>query len=100
METTSINLGYQPASSLRRKENAINAILLAPHAFTLKLSAIIKRTIGAALTHRAAVGGVALISGMVLASGADTIPQALITLAAFMVAGACLREEEEKGGAA
>lgn len=97
METTSINLGYQPASSLRRKENAINAILLAP---PLKLSAIIKRTIGTVLSHRTAVGGVALMGGMVLATGADNIPQALLTLAAFMVAGACLHEKEEKGGEA
>lgn len=76
---------------LRRKENAINAILLA-------LNAIIERCTSAALTHRHAVGGVALMGGMVLATGADTIPQALMTLAAFMVAGACLHEKEEKGG--
>ena len=56
------------------------------------------RTIGVALSHRTAVGGVALISGMVLATGADTIPQALLTLAAFVVAGACLHEKQEKGG--
>ena len=46
------------------------------------------------------VGGVSLISGMVLATGADTIPQALLTLTAFVVAGACLHEKQEKGGAA
>ena len=117
METTSINMGFLPANVketpislhvsdnvfrihenlntrvLRRKENAINAILLA-------LNAIIERCTSAALTHRHAVGGVALMGGMVLATGADNIPQALLTLAAFMVAGACLHEKEEKGGEA
>lgn len=117
METTSINLGYQPANVketpislhvsenvlkiqenlnarfLRRKENATYAILLA-------LNAILERCINAILTHRTAVGGVALMGGMVLATGADNIPQALLTLAAFMVAGACLHEKEEKGGEA
>ena len=58
----------------------------------------IECTTGAALTHRHAVGGVALISGLVLATGADTIPQALLTLAAFLVAGTCLHEKQEKGG--
>lgn len=47
---------------------------------------------------RTAMGGVALMGGMVLATGADTIPQALMTLAAFAVAGTCLHEKEEEGG--
>ena len=47
---------------------------------------------------RLAIGGLSLMGGMVLASGADTVAQALLTLAAFAVAGACLHEEGEKGG--
>lgn len=90
METTSINLGQRPASA---NQIALNAIIL-------KLNAAIGRCIGTVLSHRTAVGGVALMGGMVLATGADTIPQALLTLAAFMVAGTCLHEKEEKGGAA
>lgn len=49
---------------------------------------------------RLAIGGVSLMGGMVLASGADTVAQALLTLAVFAVAGACLHEEGEKGGEA
>lgn len=90
METTSINLGQRPASA---NQIALNAIIL-------KLSAAIERCTGSALTLRTAAGGVALMGGMVLATGADNIPQALLTLAAFMVAGACLHEKEEKGGEA
>jgi len=85
-----MNLGQRPASA---KQVALNAIFL-------KLSAIIGRCTDAALIHRTTVGGVALMGGMVLATGADNIPQALLTLAAFMVAGACLHEKEEKGGEA
>ena len=99
METTSINMGLRPATFLEWKESERNTIQLALHAITTKLSAVIERTTGAALTHRAAVGGVALISGMALATGADSIPQALLTLAAFAVAAKCLHEEEEEGGA-
>ena len=88
MGTTSINLGQRPASA---NQIALNAIIL-------KLNAAIGRCTGSALTLRTAAGGVALMGGMVLATGADTIPQALLTLAAFAVAGTCLREEEEKGG--
>lgn len=63
------------------------------------LNTSVKQMIAATLSHRHAVGGVALISGMALATGADTIPQALLTLAAFLVAGTCLHEKQEKGGA-
>ena len=58
---------------------------------------IFRRTV---TVNREAVGGVSLVAGLALATGADTLPQALLTLAAFVVAGACLHEKEEKGGAA
>lgn len=54
---------------------------------------IFRRTV-----NREAVGGVSLVAGLVLATGADTIPQALLTLAAFLVAGTCLHEKQGKGG--
>lgn len=57
---------------------------------------IFRRTV---TVNREAVGGVSLVAGLVLATGADTIPQALLTLAAFAVAAKCLHEEEEEGGA-
>ena len=53
---------------------------------------------GGAAKGRTVAGGVALMGGMVLASGADTLAQALLTLAAFLVAGACFHEEGEEGG--
>ena len=62
------------------------------------LKNLCERIIGAALTHRTAMGGVSLVAGLVLATGADSIPQALLTLAAFAVAAKCLHEKEEKGG--
>lgn len=88
METTSMNVGLWAANIpvLQELERSVKNLC--------------ERIIGAALTHRTAVGGVALMGGMVLATGADNIPQALLTLAAFMVAGACLHEKEEKGGEA
>ena len=55
---------------------------------------ILSRTV-----RRETVGIQALVAGLVLATGADTIPQALLTLAAFAVAAKCLHEEEEEGGA-
>jgi len=95
----------QPATFLEWKESESNANQLAGNAILLKVPAVftrlrvaVEQTTGTALTHRHAVGGVALISGMVLASGADTVAQALLTLAAFLVAGACFHEEGEKGG--
>ena len=82
METTSINLGHRPANIPVWKV----------------LESIVLLTVIAVRARREAIGIVAMISGMVLATGADTIPQALLTLAAFVVAGACLHEKQEKGG--
>lgn len=90
--------GSAPSVSFPTGE--LGAIKLALNAIILKLSAAIERCTGAALTHRHAVGGVALMGGMALASGADSIPQALATLAAFAVAAMCLNDLEEKGGEA
>ena len=56
---------------------------------------IFRRTV---TVNREAVGGVSLVAGLALATGVDTIPQALLTLAAFLVAGTCLHEKQGKGG--
>lgn len=94
--------GYQPASvketpfSLHVTEN----VLTIQENVNARVRNLIERCTGAALTHRHAVGGVALMGGMALASGADSIPQALATLAAFAVAATCLNDLKEKGGEA
>ena len=100
METTSINLGRRPATFLQGKESERSANQIALNAILLKLNATIGRCTGAALTHRHMVGGVALMGGMALASGTDTVPQALLTLAAFTVAAVCLNDLKEEGGEA
>ena len=52
-------------------------------------------------THHNAIGGTALTLGIALASGAyNSIPQALLTLACFIIAGRSFHAQEEKGGAA
>ena len=88
--------GYAPESFLEWKESESNANQLASSTIVLRLRAIVERA--SMRATRLAIGGLSLMGGMVLASGADTIPQALLTLAAFAVAGACLHEEGEKGG--
>ena len=95
-----MNLGLGAESFLKWKESERSANQIALNAIKLMLIAVIIRVKVAAMAHREALGGVALSAGLVLATGADTIPQALLTLAAFMVAGACLHEKEEKGGEA
>lgn len=88
--------GFQPANANFGDKPAVLSPIKVSQIKKINLTLLIER----ALTHRTAVGGVALMGGMVLATGADTIPQALLTLAAFMVAGVCLHEKEEKGGEA
>ena len=52
-------------------------------------------------THRTAVGGALFTLGLALATGADdNNPQAILTLAAFFIAGRIFSAQEEKGGAA
>ena len=95
-----MNIGLTAESFLKWKESERSANQIALNAIKLMLIAVIIRVKVAAMAHREALGGVALAAGLALATGADTLPQALLTLAAFMVAGACLHEKEEKGGAA
>ncbi len=94
-----MNIGLTAGDFQRWKESENDANLLASSAIYLRLHAIFERVMGAALTHRTAMGGVSLVAGLALATGADTIPQALLTLSAFAVAAKCLHEEEEEGGA-
>lgn len=95
-----MNLGYQPASFLEWEESERSANQIALNAIKLMLIAAISHVEVAVKAHREAVGGMSLVVGLALATGADTLPQALLKLAAFAVAGACLHEKEEKGGAA
>lgn len=78
---------------LRFCENLYASVSFFIYAFAVVAKAL---HLGAAL--RTFVGGMALMGGIVLASGVNSIPSALLTLATFAVASLCLKEE--KGGAA
>lgn len=95
-----MNLGLGAESFLKWKESERSANQIALNAIKLMLIAAISHVEVAVKAHREAVGGVSLVAGLALATGADALPQALLTLAAFVVAGACLHEKEEKGCAA
>lgn len=88
--------GFAPECFLAWKESESDANKVASSAIILRLRAIVERA--SMRATRLAIGGLSLMGGMVLASGADTVAQALLTLAAFVVAGACLQEKQEKGG--
>lgn len=90
--------GYEPAAFPKWKESEQNANQLACNAIILKLGAAIERITGVALTHRHAVGGLALVTGFVLATGADGIVQGALTLAAFATSAICFHEKEKEGG--
>lgn len=83
METTSINLGLQPAISPAAKE----------------LERSMKQFIAAASTHALpVVGSALLVLGVLLSSGAETITSALISAALVLAGAAVLQQASKKEG--